>query len=184
MNSKSIIIVTGNKRKIADAISSCQLFNIEVEPVKLDIDEIQSHDPIKIAEHKANTAFALLNKPLTINDAYWTIPALNGFPGGYMKDVADWFNPEDFLNLMKDKKDRSVIINENVIYVDKSGLKKFEKHFLCEFSDRPRGNGVSIEEVVIYNGQTLAEYHNKVVLAVKPEDEAWYDFAKWYSKLA
>ena len=34
---------------------------------------------------------------IVVADTSWSIPSLNGFPGGYMKDVAEWFTPEDFI---------------------------------------------------------------------------------------
>ena len=84
----SIIFVTSNQRKLGEARSSCDLFNLTVINKSLDIDEIQSHDSIKIAENKASQAFDKLHLPLVINDGFWSIPSLGGFPGGYMKDEA------------------------------------------------------------------------------------------------
>ena len=106
---RNIIFITGNKRKIREARSSCDLFNIHVEPRSVFINEIQDHDPINITKQKARDAFNAIKEPLIVNDAFWSITALNGFPGGYMKDMIDWFKSIDFINLMKDKKDKSII---------------------------------------------------------------------------
>ena len=96
---KNILFVTGNNRKIKEAQSSCDLFEIKVVSQPLDIDEIQDHDPIKITKRKAEDAFSQIKAPLIVNDAFWSIPALNGFPGGYMKDITEWFEAQDFINL-------------------------------------------------------------------------------------
>ena len=180
---RNIIFITGNKRKIREARSSCDLFNIHVEPRSVFINEIQDHDPINITKQKARDAFNAIKEPLIVNDAFWSITALNGFPGGYMKDMTDWFKSIDFINLMKDKKDKSIIITDCTVYIDKNGTKVFSKEIPCEFVMKPKGKGSSIERVVMFNGKTLAEHHENGDLAEKPDELIYFDFAKWYSNL-
>ena len=180
---RNIIFITGNKRKIREARSSCDLFNIHVEPRSVFINEIQDHDPINITKQKARDAFNAIKEPLIVNDAFWSITALNGFPGGYMKDMIDWFKSIDFINLMKDKKDKSIIITDCTVYIDKNGTKVFSKEIPCEFVMKPKGKGSSIERVVMFNGKTLAEHHEDGNLAEKPDELIYFDFAKWYSNL-
>ena len=177
---KEIIFVTGNTRKLGEARSSCDLFGIQIIQQALLIDEIQSHDPSVIALQKAGKAYEMLKQPLVINDGYWAIPALNNFPGGYMKDIAQWFTPDDFLSLMKDKMDRSIIITESIIYQDEKAVKVFTKEFRGFFSNEPRGHGNSIEQVAVFNGLTLAEHHDQGQFSEKPEDQLWYEFAQWF----
>jgi len=179
----NITFVTGNQRKLGEARQACKDFNIDVEQQQLEIDEIQNHDPIKISRHKADTAFMMLRKPIVINDTSWIIPALNGFPGGYMKDIAEWFKPEDFINLIKDKPDKRICCIETVIYKDKDINKIFNKEFWGEIAAKPRGkSGNSIEKVAIFNNKTLAEFHDEGRFAYESKDYVWHDFAKWYAK--
>lgn len=177
-----IVFVTGNKRKVGEAKSSCQLFNITVDQKQLDINEIQSHDPVRIARQKAEQAFELLKVPLVVNDGFWSIPSLDGFPGGYMKDVAEWFKPEDFISIMQGKTDRSVIITECIVYKDFAEEKVFTKNFIGEIGTTAKGIGNSIEQVAIFNGLTLAEHHDSGQFSEKPEDQLWYEFATWLSE--
>lgn len=177
---KEIMFVTGNTRKLGEAKSSCDLFEISVIQQPLSIDEIQSYNPSLIALQKAADAYQELKKPLVVNDAYWTIPALNGFPGGYIKDIAEWFTSTDFLALLHGKTDRSVIITECVVYQDEKGIKVFTKEFSGEIAKEARGNGNSIEQVAVFNGMTLAEHHDQDQFSEKPEDQLWYEFAQWY----
>lgn len=178
---KSIVFVTGNKRKIGEAKSSCDLFDIQVNQKQIVSDEIQSHDPLKIAKYKAMKAYESLNLPLVINDAFWSIPSLGGFPGGYMKDIAKWFTPEDFISIMRNKDNRRVIITECIVYKDSKILKTFTKDFIGEMGYISSGNGNSIERVAIFNGHTLAEHHDLGQFSEKPQDQVWYEFAKWFS---
>lgn len=180
---KKIIFVTGNERKLAEAKLGCQLCGIEVEQVKLDIDEIQSDDPAAISEAKAKDAFEKLEKPLVVTDTSWGIPALNGFPGAYAKYVAKWFGENDFLHLMSGKADRRVSFTESITYIDEKQIKKFSKQYWGMIVETPRGTGNSIENVCEFDGVTLGERRQMGGYSNKPEDYIWHEFAKWYSNL-
>ncbi|MDZ7785726.1 MAG: non-canonical purine NTP pyrophosphatase [Candidatus Saccharibacteria bacterium] len=177
-----ITFVTGNPRKLGEAKEACKPFGIEVGQTKLDIHEIQHHNPIQISKHKANEAYDLIKTPLVINDATWKIPALNGFPGGYMKDVAEWFSPEDFIALMKNKRDKRLCCVETVIYKDKNVEKIFHREFWGEVSNNPKGSGNSIEQIAKFNGKTIGEHRDQGRFAFDAKDYIWHDFAKWYSE--
>ena len=107
--------VTGNKIKINYANNQLNKFGIEIEQVVLDVHEIQSLEKFAVAEDKAKKAFAILNEPFFVTDTFWEIPALNGFPGAFMKYINNWFVPQDILNLMKDKNDRRGMLERFLI---------------------------------------------------------------------
>jgi len=172
--------VTGNSRKVGEATLAFGSFDITIKQVRLDIDEIQSHDPVQISIRKATEAYRQLNKPVVINDTFWSIPALNGFPGGYMRDVAEWFSAEDFINLVRDKADKTIIMTECVVYIDSDQQKVITKEYLGEITLIPKGIGNSIEQVAVFNSHTLAEHHDLGQFSHKPEDYIWHDFATWY----
>ena len=101
-----------------------------------------------------------MGQPVVVNDSSWEIPALGGFPGGYMKDVANWFTAEDFLALMKDKNDRRIILHDVVAYFDGRQLKLFTSNQTGVFINEPRGEGTSMNQVVSMEdsgGLTIAE---------------------------
>jgi non-canonical purine NTP pyrophosphatase (RdgB/HAM1 family) len=180
---KAILFATQNHRKLGEARLACDMFDIKIEQVKLEFDEIQSIDPKNISLHKAESAYLLVNKPVVVTDTFWNIPALNGFPGGYMKHITEWFETDDFLNLMKDKKDKSVSFTESIVYKDAKQTKVFSKEYWGKFVDIPRGTGNPMENVVEFEGHTLGERREQGGYSHKPEEYIWYDFAKWYSKL-
>lgn len=180
---KKIVFATSNERKIKEARAACDLFDIHIEPVALTFDEIQSHDPLAISRRKAEDAYALANESaIVIADTSWAIPSLNGFPGGYMKDVAEWFSPEDFINLVANKKDKRLIFRETIVYKDETEVKVFTKEYIGVFSESPRGgDGNSLDKVAEFDGFTLAESHDKNKTSHAPEDYIWYEFAKWFA---
>lgn len=100
--------ITTNAEKIKSAKHYLDPLNIPFSTQSLDLTEIQSSSIEEIAKFKAHQAFAILKKPVLVSDHGWAFHALNGFPGAYMKEVNKWFTPQDFLNLLKDKQDRSV----------------------------------------------------------------------------
>lgn len=175
---------TTNQRKIQEANLACELFDIEVIPIALDFDEIQSHNPVNISKQKVEDAFRLAGKEaIVVADTSWTIPTLNGFPGGYMKDVAEWFESKDFLNLLQDKEDRTIIFTETIVYKDKNEVKVFSKEYKGVLADAPRGiKGNSIDKLAEFNGRTFAEGQDLGETSHKPEDFVWYEFAKWFSE--
>ena len=175
-----IILATGNNRKLGEARLALDEFGIEVEQIKLDINEIQHQDAIEISKHKASEAYKKAGRPVTITDTTWKIPSLNGFPGGYMKDVSRWFEPEDFISLIKSKKDKRICFTETIIYTDDKITKIFSKEYWGEISDNSRGVGESIEQVAIFDGYTIAERHNKGKFSHNAKDFLWYEFAGWF----
>jgi non-canonical purine NTP pyrophosphatase (RdgB/HAM1 family) len=180
---KSIILATGNKRKVQEANESLAGLGIVVIVQPVDIDEIQHHDAIEISKAKARAAYDVIQKPVVVQDTTWSIPSLGGFPGGYMKDVAHWWSPNDWMAIMAQHQDRSIICSEHVVYYDGVTLKDFHVEYEGIFVDSPRGNdGDSIDKTVtLHSGKTMAQMHDEG--KVGSADEAlphWKLFGEWY----
>jgi non-canonical purine NTP pyrophosphatase (RdgB/HAM1 family) len=178
---KTIILATTNNRKIGEAKLACRQFDIKVKPMAININEIQSTSFKEIAQDKARKAFELIHKPIVVTDTFWEIPALNGFPGGYMKDVADWFAPEDFINLIQNKKDQRIAFRETLAYQDNNQVKIFTQKYWGNISNKPRGVGNSIEKIACFNGYTLGERREQKKFSHETKDYIWFKFARWYS---
>lgn len=185
MTKKSIIFVTGNAEKVRDVEHVCQDYPVTIEQRKLDIDEIQHHDPLRITEHKARAAYAEVGQPLIVNDSFWTIPALGGFPGGYMKDITAWLSTEDFMNLMKDKSDKSIILTDVNGYFDGTTYKSFKTIRRGKFIDTPRGNsGPAFARVVMMEDDdiTISEIFDQPSRTINSRRYAqWHEFMAWYA---
>lgn len=185
-SSRALALVTGNDRKFRDMQIVASEFDFAIEQLDLDVGEIQSSDPDKIVVHKAKQAYKLAgDRPVLVNDAFWSITALRGFPGAYMKEVTGWFQPEDFLALMANKTDRSISLTDTVTYCDGTRTKTFSRVHWGMIVDQPRGKGlVSIDKVVVMQGETktiseVEDDHGRS--SVDLHETVWYDFAKWYN---
>lgn len=180
---KTILLATTNHRKIREANETLNPLNIGVESVSIDIDEIQHHDSAEIAKAKARAAFQIVKKPVVVQDTSWEIPALGGFPGGYMKDIAGWWVPEDWMALMSRHEDRTIFCVEHVVYFDGENIEHFQARYTGTFVDTPKGSdGDSLDKSVsIHDGKTMAEMHDLGKLATEDTDlQHWVQFGEWY----
>lgn len=78
-----ITIVTGNPHKAKEIASI--LTGLEVDFQSLDIPEIQSFELVEVVKHKAQTAFAMAQRPVIVEDVSFQIEALGNFPGPFVK---------------------------------------------------------------------------------------------------
>lgn len=180
---KSVLFATTNERKIWQANDALKPYEIEVEQADIEVDEIQSDNPAKIGISKAKAAYQVTRKPVVVNDKFWSIPALNGFPGGYMKDVNKWLTAEDFLALMHNKVDRTGILTEVIAYFDGQQVQEFEEQFTGKFTLEPRGaERYTLERIFIYDGsqKTIAEHAEEGTHARDIQRSAWSKFGEWY----
>ena len=183
-----LLFATTNPRKIAEANAALEEFAIIVEPIALDIDEIQHRDPSEIAKAKAKAAYEVTQKPVVVSDTSWSIPALGGFPGGYMKDVSAWFEDTDWLALMAPHEDRTIMCHEHLAFYDGNEL----KHFVADYegSIAPEASGLkaddeSIERVAImYGSATIAASKDEGRVGSAGEIlHHWKEFGQWYTTI-
>ncbi len=178
----TIVFATGNTRKIQEATSTLEAFGISVSPVSIEIDEIQHHDPAEITKAKARAAYSVVHQPVVVQDTSWSVPALGGFPGGYMKDVSEWWDANDWITIMTRHADRTIYCHEHIAYFDGETLHHFEETYTGVIIDTPRGQGgESIEKVVsLYDNKTLAEVHDQMGIASAGATVLhWKQFGEW-----
>lgn len=77
-------IVSGNAGKISEFRRLIPA-TVPFENVDLDLPEIQSLDSAEIIADKAKRAFAIVGKPVVVEDVTAGLSALNGLPGPFIK---------------------------------------------------------------------------------------------------
>lgn len=176
--------ITGNKNKINVAEKFLNKYGISFIPKDLSALELQSDSIEEVVIHKAKDAFSKFKKPLFVSDHFWSIPALGGFPGAYMKHINKWFKPSDLLNLMASKKNRKAILTEMLCYIDKNTMKTFKQSHTGTVLKQSQGKGfVGFTVISLTNdGLSVAQKIEKDPSALE-EDKLWEDFAKWYKDL-
>lgn len=176
--------ITGNENKFAIAKKYLGDLDVEIVQKDLNMTEIQSHSPEAVARDKAEKAYAMLKQPLFVSDHFWSITALNGFPGAYMKYMNEWLTPQDLLNLMQDKENREIILTEALCYIDAKRTKFFSSQHVGHILREARGNWLPIMVVTSLtpDNKSLAEKLNADPdnPSVLLEDQIWKEFAEWY----
>jgi inosine/xanthosine triphosphate pyrophosphatase family protein len=183
---KKLLCVTGNKHKFDIGKQAFSKYAIELEQRVFDLDEIQGEDPELIIRDKARRAFDQVNEPLIVTDDSWSIPALRGFPGPYMKSINYWFTPEDFIRLTKELSDKTIILHQFIAYQDAYETVIFSSDVVGTFLPTALGKeGPSIMKVVSLNGDnglSIAERYDKgIERDITGTNDAWHQVAKWYT---
>jgi len=175
-----IFYITENNHKFENAKKYAERFAVKLIQKKLKINEIQSDSIKNIARDKAKKAFSILKQPIIVSDSGWNIPSLRGFPGPYMHYINKWFVSEDFLKLMKNKKDKSIILEHIICTASSKGFKLFKKKINGKFINQPRGKGLPSDRVIklgksIY---TIAECQ-KIRQESVDDTDLWKKVCKW-----
>ena len=163
---KVITIITSNKGKINSLKVALSGLDYEVKNMNLDLLEPQFDTIEEVAEFKAKQAFDKLKSALLVHDGGLIIPSLNGFPGVYTKYASTTLGPQDFVNLMKEKEDKSCYLTQCLIYVDENGeLHKFQdKGLTCDHL-----LDFSLYVLVVYvnlHQKLLITYHSPITFAI------------------
>lgn len=184
-----IAFASSNAHKFSLAQHVCSAAGLEIQQVFLDIDEIQGEDSEIILRHKAKSAYEQYQNPIIVSDDSWSIPALNGFPGAYMKSLNYWFKPEDFLRLMHGIEDRRIFINQYLAYTDGHQTTVFRHDIPGVVLEKEQGHmeHIPIQSVVMLdsdNGKSIAEIFaagkEGVAERYKTRRDAWHAFVEWY----
>lgn len=189
---KSIYFATSNLEKIQIAQTVCASEGVTVQPVALDIDEIQGEDPEVIVRDKARRAYEQLGMPVIVSDDTWDIPALKGFPGAYMKSINYWFTPDDFLRLMEGVKNRKIILHQYLAYTDGSVTEVFKNDIPGQIINEVRGKSEKSPNMTVTvldsdDGKTIAEVFEQgeeaVIARYKNRPDVWHGFIEWYKNI-
>jgi XTP/dITP diphosphohydrolase len=150
----TLIYVTGNKTKFEVAAKVFANTEITLLQEKLDTPEIQSKSVQEVATYSAKWASKKLNKPVIVTDAGFYIQALNGFPGPFIKYVNEWFSAKDYINLMRDTNNRTVTIQDCLVYCHPNEEPiVFTGLYNGKLANEPsEKSGTSIEKVFIPEG--------------------------------
>lgn len=168
--------------ELYDLQLACEPYDIEAESLDLPVDAIQSDDDHEIALKKSKQAYKLANQPVVVSTVSWNILALRGFPGAYAEAVGRWLTVADLQQLLADKLERTVSIRRTLAYYDGKRHKFFTQDYWGEVVAQPKGEGNTLEQLTILNGQeqTIAELRT-AGRAVWPisENNSWQELAKW-----
>lgn len=188
---KQLLFATSNNEKFAIAKHLCEQAGIQLGQLSEESDEIQSENPEDIIRDKAARKFTLAgNRPIIVSDDSWEIPALNGFPGPYMKSVDHWFSPEQVIDLMSHVADRRIYLHQYLAYQDDISFKIFSSKVSGQVLTQPKGTyGKTGQKVITLdsdNGLSISEIYDQDPIAAgkrhSKSESAWHYFISWYKE--
>ena len=163
--------ITTNWNKVERTNAHLKPLGISLDQQKADLLELQLKTGEEIARHKAQQAFEQLQTALLVNDDTWEIPALNNFPGPYMKQCNDHLTGADWIRLMHGVSDRTIIKTMFFVVVDSLGNQEVitDKHEYYILDEAKGKNEIGPHiEVVARHGSTLS-------LAEEIEQNIWIE---------
>ena len=178
--SSDLFFVSSNVHKFKEAEAILDSFNVKINFLKYNLEEVQSNSLEVIASKKAKFAFSKFNKPVIIEDDGLFIDSLGGFPGPYSSYVFDTIGNAGILNLVK--KNRKAKFVSLITYCDDEITKSFTGITSGSISKLQKGKGWGYDPIFISvkTKKTFAELTNKNkfshrYLALKK-------FSNWYLK--
>ncbi len=170
------VFITGNLEKVGHLQ---RLLGFELEHISLDLDEIQAVDPSVVIEHKARQAYALVKRPVLVDDVSMWFDALHGLPGPMIKLFVQAENGLENLCRMADGlESRRATARAYFGIYDGETMVHMHGEIHGEIADHPRGDGgfaYGWDKVFCpdgYSGRSRAELtseqYDQVYQAIRP----------------
>lgn len=123
---RSLRFVSSNPHKIDEAKGILASVGVDVIPLSIKIDEIQSEDVNKLVKDKLIKAFNAIGRPLFVEHTGLYVEGLNGLPAGLTQIFWDRLQADNFASLVNSLPKSSVIAKTMVGYCDGRKLHFFE----------------------------------------------------------
>lgn len=144
-----LTFVTSNEHKAREAALT---LGVEIERVKLELDEIQSLDLRAIVEHKVRQAYEQLKEPVMVEDVSFEIKKWNRFPGPLIKWLHESMGYDELCKILGD--DRRVDWRVMYGYYDGTEFISTEAVVAGHIAERPREGGWGFDVIFIPDGET------------------------------
>lgn len=165
------VFITGNQSK-ADYLA--KYLGHEVGHQKVELDELQSLDLHTVVEHKVRQAFAIVDRPVLVEDVSLEFTAFGRFPGTFIKHFVDEVPLENICRAL-DSLDRGAVARCMFGYYDGTEVTFFEGELRGTIAQHPVGTGgYGWDKIFIPEGyqQTRAEMNEiddkKTYMKIKP----------------
>lgn len=157
---QTLEIATTNQGKL-DNIKRV-LTEYEIVGRQIDVEEIQSLDPVKVVSAKAKAAFAANgNKPIIVEDTSMIIAGLHNWPGPYVKDLFETSEMRELVcSVWLKDQDRSAVARVILALFDGEQVHTWGGTVAGKIAEFPRGdNGFGWDDIFIPEGseKTFAE---------------------------
>lgn len=149
---KTILLVTGNAHKLAEW-QRMMPAEITLDSIDLDLEEIQSDDPLEIITDKVKKAYLAAGKPVIIEDVSAGLDAWQGLPGPFIKFFLKKLGKDALYQLAGDEQ-HTAVVSCSAAYYDGTHMytTKGDVHGTIV---APRGESFGFDSTFVPNGQVL-----------------------------
>ncbi len=173
---QDIYFITSNKKKYESLKKQLGSIGITLKQQIYDFDEGRELSIEAVAKYKlAQAKKAFPNKKIIVDDRGFFIPALNGFPGPFVKLLLDSFSYKGLIKLMADEKDRRAIFSYAVAYYDGKKDKVLVANEVGFITNKPKGTNLHgwTDLLYVYGHPT---FPNKSLAEL--DDKEWKEYLK------
>lgn len=150
-----ITFITGNQKK-ADYLKLW--LGVPIEFQKLDLDELQSLDPKVVIEHKVRQAYAILGRPVLVDDVALSFTAMGDgqLPGTFIKYFLESMGEQGLCNLAHSFQRQTAEASMTYALHDGRDIHYFEARQTGLISNKPIGeNGFGWNKIFIPDGSDM-----------------------------
>ena len=149
---KKILVATGNKGKVEELED---ILKVPLEIADVEIDEVQSMDLEYVSKRKTEEAYKVLKRPVITDDVGVFIEAWDNFPGPFVKYAYQILGLKKILDLLKDEKNRNVIVKSAISFHDGNKIHTFIGEVKGTIAQAERGtHGWGFDPIIIPDGET------------------------------
>lgn len=183
MSLRSLTFASSNENKFREVRSILSSSGISVELAQISLVEVQSDSIEQIVAVKVKSAFALVNRPVIVEDDGLFIDSLNGFPGQYSSFVFRTIGNTGIMKLLAGNVNRSASFRSMIAYYDGEKMSISEGRVDGSISDRITEGGWGYDPIFIpaeagltfaQLGERKNEYSHRM--------KALQKFADWISQ--
>jgi XTP/dITP diphosphohydrolase len=178
------VLVTQNKHKLNELRPLFQKFNVEFETTDVEKQEVRSNEATLVASEASKHAYAILQKPVVVDDTGFYVKALAGFPGTYAAYVLSTIGKEGILKLMRGIENRDAKFVTAVSFADETHTKTFVGEMDGIIAETSMGEGgFGYDPIFIPNGLnvTYAQLSLAEKVNISHRTKAFTQFLEWYS---
>ena len=134
---EDVTFITGNQSK-ADYLA--EHLSMPIAHQKIDLEELQSLDLREVVEHKVRQAYALVKRPVIVEDVSLEFEALGRLPGTFIRFYVDEI-PFEIICRTLDGLCRNATAKCVFGYYDGETMELFEGRLAGTIADHPKGSG-------------------------------------------
>lgn len=155
-----------------------QILGVPLKTVPIQVDDIQHLDAGEVALSKARRAFAILKKPVFVEQSALQIKAWGGLPGGLTSNVVSPLGLNNLCKMMRAFDDWTAEAVAVIAFTDGNICRKFTGVLPGTIAEKPANHGYSWDNIFIPQDfrKTLAEMTEDERTSISMRRRAILDF--------